>query len=311
MDEPELPRQQDSSEQQNRYPHPKRQGSCHTARFEGATVAAAQHEEQCNGQAGENGEKCEAYEVGHNPDYLLNLNRKFFLITLAAALFSGLGVYLGFWQLSRAAQKQALQAAMVAQSSQTPLDTVAVAQLPNFSSGLYRPVKVTGTWDAAHTVYLDNRQMDGKVGFFVLTPLRLQPGGLVVMVQRGWVARNFEARATVPEVQTPSGAVSVEGQIAPPPSKLYELGASEVGLIRQNLDLAQFRQQSGLALAEFTIRQTGSPSEGLRREWPALALGLEKHYGYAFQWFAMSALVVGLYLWFQFFRRTMAPIKES
>lgn len=241
----------------------------------------------------------------------MNFTRKFLLITLAAIFFAGLGLRLGFWQLHRASQKEALQAAMAAQNSQAPLDTTAVAQLPSVDEGLYRVVKVTGTWEATHSVYLDNRQMDGKVGFFVLTPLRLQPSGVVVMVQRGWVARNFQNRATVPEVQTPSGPVSVEGQIAPPASKLYEPGAPGLGLIRQNLDLTQFRQQSGLAVAEFMIRQTGPASEGLRRDWPSMALGLEKHYGYAFQWFAMSALVVGLYLWFQFFRRSAAPIKES
>ena len=240
----------------------------------------------------------------------MNFNRKFLSITLAAIFFAGLGLRLGFWQLDRAAQKEALQAAMAEQSRQAPLDTAAVAQLRGLDEGLYRVVKVSGTWELAHSVYLDNRQMDGKVGFFVLTPLRLQPSGVLVMVQRGWVARNFENRATVPEVQTPSGPVSVEGQIAPPTSKLYEPGVPGLGLIRQNLDLVQFRQQSGLALAEFMIRQTGPSSEGLRRDWPSVALGLEKHYGYAFQWFAMSALVAGLYLWFQFFRRSVAPIKE-
>ena len=134
----------------------------------------------------------------------MNFNRKFLLITLAAIFFAGLGLRLGFWQLDRAAQKEALQAAMAEQSLQAPLDTTAVAQLPGLDEGLYRVVKVSGTWEVAHSIYLDNRQMDGKVGFFVLTPLRLQPSGVVVMVQRGWVARNFETRATVPKVQTPS-----------------------------------------------------------------------------------------------------------
>jgi len=244
-------------------------------------------------------------------DYLLNRTGKFLFTTLTAIIFAGLGIYLGFWQLDRAAQKQALHSAMVSQHNQAPLDNEGLAQLSDLSSGLYRSVRVVGTWDAAHTVYLDNRQMDGKVGFFVLTPLRLQASPLVVMVQRGWVARNFESRATVPEVQTPPGLVVVEGQIAPPPSKLYEPGTPGFGRIRQNLDLRQFREQSGLPLAEFSIRQNGGFSEGLRREWPSVALGVEKHYGYAFQWFAMSALVLGLYLWFQFFRRATAPSKES
>jgi surfeit locus 1 family protein len=244
-------------------------------------------------------------------DYLLNRTRKFFLITLAAIFFASLGVYLGFWQLSRAAQKQALHGAMASQISQAPLTNEDIARLSGKSAGLYRSVNLIGTWEAAHTVYLDNRQMDGKVGFFVLTPLRLQASQLVVMVQRGWVGRNFESRATVPEVQTPPGLVVVEGKIAPQPSKLYEPGTPGSGRIRQNLDLPQFREQSGLSLAEFSIRQTGAASEGLRRDWPSVALGVEKHYGYAFQWFAMSALVLGLYIWFQFFRPTTATSKES
>ncbi len=241
----------------------------------------------------------------------MNLKRKFYLVTAAALFFAGLGIYLGFWQLGRAAQKEAMHAAMQAQARQAPLDAPALAQLPHGVATLYRPVRVQGTWESAHTVYLDNRQMDGKVGFFVLTPLRLQSTGQVVLVQRGWVGRNFEVRDQVPAVQTPPGLVWVEGEIAPPPSKLYEPGAPGVGLIRQNLDLDRFRTESGLALADYTIRQSGSASNGLHRDWPAVALGVEKHYGYAVQWFALAALVVGLYLWFHFFRRPTARFQET
>ncbi|MDH4479089.1 MAG: SURF1 family protein [Rhodoferax sp.] len=233
----------------------------------------------------------------------MKLKRKFYLVTAAALFFIGLGIYLGFWQLGRAAQKQTLQAAMQAQANQIPLDAQGLAQLPDLAGGLHRPVRVAGTWEPAHTVYLDNRQMDGKVGFFVLTPLRLQGSGQIVVVQRGWAARNFEFRDQLPAIQTPPGLVEVQGQIAPPPSKLYEPGAPGAGVIRQNLDLGRFQDETGLALAEFTIRQTGSASEGLSRNWPAVALGLEKHYGYAFQWFALSGLILGLYFWFYFFRR--------
>jgi surfeit locus 1 family protein len=241
----------------------------------------------------------------------LNLKRKFYIVTAAALFFAGLGIYLGFWQIGRAAQKEAMQASMQAQSRLAPLDAAAMAHLPNPRADLYRPVRVAGTWDSAHTVYLDNRQMDGKVGFFVVTPLRLQVSGQVVLVQRGWVGRNFEVRDQAPAVQTPSGLVWVEGQIAPPPSKLYEPGAPGTGLIRQNLDLDRFRAETGLALADFTIRQSGPASDGLRRDWPAVALGVEKHYGYAFQWFALAALVVGLYFWFHFFRRPTARFQET
>jgi surfeit locus 1 family protein len=233
----------------------------------------------------------------------LKLKRKFYLVTAAALFFASLGIYLGVWQLGRAAQKEAMQAAMQVQAGRAPLDATGLAQMSDFKVGLHRPVRLLGAWEPAHTVYLDNRQMDGKVGFFVLTPLRLQSSGQFVLVQRGWTARNFEVRDQVPTIQTPSGWVTVEGEISLPPSKLYEPGTPSAGVIRQNLELGRYRKESGLPLADFTIRQTGPASEGLKRNWPPAALGVEKHYGYAFQWFALAALVVGLYFWFHFFRR--------
>ena len=157
-----------------------------------------------------------------------------------------------------------------------------------------------GVWQPAHTVYLDNRPMRGRTGFWVLTPLRLQGSGQVIVVQRGWVPRNFGERTRLPEVATPAGLVTVEGRIAPPPSKLYAFKGVDTGPIRQNLDLAAFRRETGLALLEeVSLLQTGAPSEGLLREWAAPNLGVDKHHGYAFQWFGLSALVVLLYVWYQ------------
>ena len=241
----------------------------------------------------------------------MNFTRKFYFITLAAVFFTGLGIVLGFWQLGRAAQKEALQAQIQAQGAQVPLTALELQAMAPGAVPLYRPARLSGTWEQAHTVYLDNRQMNDKVGFFVLTPLRLQGTGQVVLVQRGWVGRNFEVRTQIAQVETPQGLVWVEGLIAPAPSKLFELGAAANGALRQNLDLRQFSQETGLMLADFTIRQTGAASDGLRRDWPPVALGVEKHYGYAFQWFALAVLIIGLYCWFQIIRRAPARFQEK
>ena len=241
----------------------------------------------------------------------MNRDPKFYLVTVAAVFFSLLGVALGFWQLDRAAQKEGLQAAMHAQVDKAPFINAEVLALADQgrmqeSGVLYHPVRLSGSWLPDHTVYLDNRQMEAKVGFFVLTALRLEPQGQVLMVQRGWAPRNFEYREQLPEVQTPAGPVVIDGDIALAPSKLYAPGAPGEGTIRQNLDLDQYRSQTGLPLAAFTVRESGPPSQGLRRQWPVINFGIEKHYGYAFQWFALSLLIAGLYLWFQFFRRPAA-----
>jgi len=178
---------------------------------------------------------------------------------------------------------------------------------------MHRRARVQGVWQAARTVYLDNRPMHGRIGFWVMTPLALQGANRVILVQRGWVPRNFGERTRLPAIATPAGLVTVEGRIAPPPARLYEFkGAAETGAIRQNLDLAAFSRETGLALfPDASLLQTGVPSEGLARDWPAPNLGVDTHYGYAFQWFGLCALVAGLYGWFQlilpFWGRARAP----
>jgi cytochrome oxidase assembly protein ShyY1 len=85
-------------------------------------------------------------------------------------------------------------------------------------------------------------------------------------------------------------------------------GAAGSSPIRQNLDLEAYRAETGLPLrTDVSLQQTGETSEGLQRDWPAPALGVEKHYGYAFQWFGLSALVVFLYVWFQL----IAPYRRA
>ena len=172
---------------------------------------------------------------------------------------------------------------------------------------MYRPVVLRGTWVAQHTIFLDNRQMNGKPGFYVVTPLQLEGSSSAVLVERGWVQRNFVDREKLPAVQTPRGVLELRGRMAPPPAKLYEFAGTPSGPIRQNLDLAQWRAETGLALLDVAVRQLGEPSDGLLRDWPEAGSGAEKNYGYAFQWWALSGLIAILYVWFQF----IAPRRKA
>jgi surfeit locus 1 family protein len=238
---------------------------------------------------------------------------RFWLITLAAVAGIAVTQSLGFWQLSRAAQKEALQAAMDARRAMPALDNAAVAALPQAGGELHRPVHLQGEWLAQHTVFLDNRQMHGRPGFYVLTPLRLQDAAGVVLVQRGWVPRNFVDRERLPPVETPPGPVELAGRVAAAPSRLLDLHGGGAGAavgssaIRQNLDLAAFSTETRLALLPFTVVQTGAASQGLQRDWPEVAADTGKHYGYAFQWFGLSGLLAILYVWFQF----IAPWRKA
>ena len=228
--------------------------------------------------------------------------------TTVCVLGVALGIALGFWQLGRAADKAAWHSAMQQQAQAAPLMAAEVQALlaqgvPVAQQQLHRPIALQGQWLAAHTVYLDNRQMQARPGFFVLTPLQLDTGDVVV-VQRGWVPRNFQDRQALPEVPTPQGPVTVQGKVAGAPARLLSLGDSEVldaqaPQIRQNLDLHNFAQATGLPLWPLTVVQTNPASDGLLREWPQVSSGIATHYGYAFQWFAMAAVLAAMLLWFQ------------
>lgn len=241
----------------------------------------------------------------------MNNRLRFFWITLATVVGIGVTGSLGRWQLHRAAEKEALQASMDAQGVKHYLDTPKLLASPDPSVLIHEHAQLRGHWMADQTVYLDNRQMDGKVGFFVLTPLVLDGDKQAIVVQRGWAPRNFEQRDALPAVQTPAGWVTVEGRVAPPPSKLFELGSPVTTPIRQNLDMEQYRAQTRLPLLSVTLAQTGPGSEGLLRAWPAVNLGVEKHYGYALQWFGMAALMALLYVWFQFLKPLYFRSKDS
>ncbi|MDO9072907.1 MAG: SURF1 family protein [Rubrivivax sp.] len=228
------------------------------------------------------------------------------VIVLLAALAGAAGTaWLGLWQLDRAAQKVALHDAQQRQRALPPLPAAALARTPDaVAAQLHRSVLLQGAWLAAYTVYLENRQMRGQPGFYAVTPLRLDDGS-AVLVERGWVPRDLLDRTRVAVPPPPEGRVQVQGRIAPAPGRLYEFASAASGPIRQNLDLAAYARETGLPLRPFSVVQedgTTPPADGLLRQWPAPAADVQKHYGYAFQWFALCALIIGLYAWFQLLR---------
>jgi surfeit locus 1 family protein len=247
------------------------------------------------------------------------------IVLLATMLAMGLTARLGFWQLDRAQQKLALQDE---RESRRALPALSAADLPLTIAAAkgqdQRPVRVEGQWWPEATVYLDNRPMGRAVGLWVLTPLRLADGR-VLLVQRGWIPRDIRDRTRIAPYETSPGTVGVRGRLSLAPSRLYELGGSDNGRIRQNLDIESFRAElesgfpgSSKALLPYLLVQTEAEAPpppkmpplssassaqekvALRRDWPEPAGDVHKHWGYAFQWFGLCTLIAILYVWFQF-----------
>jgi surfeit locus 1 family protein len=223
-------------------------------------------------------------------------------VLVATLACAALTARLGLWQWDRAAQKEALQASL---DTRAGLPAVGAAELASpahdVADLLYRKVRLRGRWLAEGTIYLDNRQMHARPGFIVVTPLQWDAGA--VLVQRGWVARDNDERTRLPPLATPPGEVEVSGRLMPPPARLYEFASAASGTIRQNLDPEHYGREIGIALLPVSVMQDdASAADGLLRAWPLPAADTRMHYGYAFQWWALSALTMALYVWYQLLR---------
>jgi surfeit locus 1 family protein len=115
----------------------------------------------------------------------------------------------------------------------------------------------------------------------------------------------------------PGGAARVFGHAAPWPSHWIDIGQGAGGPVRQNLELAAFSAESGLALRPLTVVEDETPEnalDGMRRDWQTSVGGVSvaTNYGYAVQWFAMSIVFFGLYVWLQFIRprRPSTPVDD-
>jgi surfeit locus 1 family protein len=212
---------------------------------------------------------------------------------IAAMLLVALGIALGNWQQRRAAYKGGLQAQLAQRAAEPPLVLGPASTAP--ADMEYRRVTVTGEFVSGWPLFLDNRPNMGRAGFYLVMPFKIAGSDTHVLVARGWLPRDARAYGRVPAFQTPSGKVSIEGRVKASAGHVMQLGQAAPltpGAIVQNVEVAQFAQASGLRLQPFFVEQLGPsrPGETLVRNWPAPALDIDKHRGYAFQWYALAAM---------------------
>jgi len=213
---------------------------------------------------------------------------------VATLLVVALGLALGHWQERRAAQKTALQAQLAGRSRQPPLVlTGGTSDVPQE----FRRVIVRGQFVPGFPVFLDNRPYQGRAGYFLVMPFKIAGADQYVLVARGWLPRSAGAVGQLPAYQTPAGLTTLEGILRLDLGRVMQLGTAPPvtpNAMVQNVSVADVARASNLPLLPFFIAQTGPASAGdtLVRDWPAPGTGVEKHRGYAFQWYALATMAV-------------------
>lgn len=201
---------------------------------------------------------------------------------------------LGNWQLGRGKEKSAL-AELIQAASRDALIAMPAAAI-RVEDIAWRRVEVRGRFAPKYTIFIDNRVLHGVVGYHVVTPLSIADSDRYVLVNRGWVA-GTTARNTLPQIATPVEAVRIVGLATVPSTRYLELSTQVAdGIVWQNLTLERYRAAMPIAIQQVVIQQENDLGDGLKREWTAPDLGINTHYGYAFQWFALAATLLIFYL---------------
>jgi surfeit locus 1 family protein len=217
-------------------------------------------------------------------------------ISLYLLLLAGL-LSLGCWQLNRAEQKREFLAQQQA-GQQAPIINLNQSAIGE----RYQAAEMIGHYDAAHSFLIDNQIIDGKPGYFVVTPFILDKQDKAVLVNRGWV-RLTANRQQLPDVSINSEIVAIKGRINQFPSVGYKLAGGEIPTetwpaVVQFIDSQVLSAKLAYPLYDFQIELDDDQTAGFVRHWHTQAtIPPEKHQAYAVQWFGLAVTLTGLFIW--------------
>jgi surfeit locus 1 family protein len=213
---------------------------------------------------------------------------------LLAALFIGLFIRLGFWQVHRSDEKKKMLLVYKTQAQMKPMAWSSKHNAPL----QYQKISLEGQY-LEQVFLLDNQHHQHQFGYDVLSALLLSDGSVVV-VDRGWIPGD-SMRRNFPIIQTPKGELSVQGTVYYPSTNQWVLGPDSEEkehniLILERLDTHLLSQTLQKKVYPFIIRLDKQDAHGFVREWAIVSMPPERHIAYAVQWFAMALVIFIMFI---------------
>lgn len=208
-------------------------------------------------------------------------------------LFVALFASLGAWQINRGLDKRA-------ERQLFEDETAFSAWHDGMPTRPYQQLRATGHYDADRQVLIENIVVDGRYGYYVITPLFGMDNEPVLLVNRGWIAR--PESGNLPRLDLPSERVTVRGRAGHLPRAGMKMGAAFLPgqgwpktAVFPSLD--EVAAELGRDVQPFVLLMDRDEEHGFHRAWAPTGLGPGKHFGYALQWFAMGIVLSGLLIW--------------
>ncbi len=125
-------------------------------------------------------------------------------ITATTLILAAGMLWASFWQWGRHLQKQQLIKRLDETLLLEPIELSRLLNTaPDWSTLTFRRVKVSGRYDFEHEFLLRNRNLEGRAGFHVITPLQVNDREERVLVDRGFLPWGRENRNDRLKYQTP------------------------------------------------------------------------------------------------------------
>ena len=227
----------------------------------------------------------------------IRISMRFLLIQICTLAVLALFVSLGLWQLERGDVRSEIEKSKNSDDAEFAHVTLPLSQLHEWR---YKTIKLHGKYFSEKQFLLDNQIRDGVTGYSVLTPFYVEQSGDWVLVDRGWLPQGQD-RTVLPDISLNETALTIPGSVYVPYDDSFSLGGiaegEDAGWPRriQFIDYQQLGRRLQQELQPFTLRLSADAPHGYRRDWAESQMSANKHYGYAFQWFAMALAV--LVLW--------------
>lgn len=218
--------------------------------------------------------------------------------TIVTIILLPIFIRLGYWQLDRAEQKRDIQTRFE-QRVQLP----AFRLDPKVSADdelEYRRVYVRGVFDQKHQILVDNKVHKGKVGYYVITPLRMNNSNKYVLINRGWIAAK-PYRHELPDINVTDKLVTIHGRLVRPRIDIFMISdknreSMDWPARMQWLDLKEIEKATMRDFYQFAVLMDADAPHGYTREWGKTKLDPVKNDSYAAQWFSFAVLLIILYI---------------
>lgn len=205
-------------------------------------------------------------------------------------------INLGFWQLSRASEKIAIEQYLSDREFSQPISLIEVGAIQQeYLTGIKVIALLTPV--AGKYLLLDNQTYQGHVGYLAYQLMESEQGK-GVLLERGFIKAGA-SRNRLPNVDWLTQPAVIEGRLYqratnPLSDQLY----AEVGEVSriQNLNINQLANNWQQELEPYVI-QPQMDVWPYPQPWQPVPLSSSKHTGYAVQWFSMAVALVGLSVW--------------